>query len=264
MYNGLTIVSKIAPIAIKAGEIMLSVSGDIRVKNKLNLHDVVTEYDSRVQEFLINELKQLFPLAEFVGEEEGVGKGIKVNLGEVFIIDPIDGTANFVNSVGLSCISIAYLIDGKQVAGVVYNPYYNEMFYAESGKGAFFNQKPIHCGNLPLERSFVAIGSCTYYEELYEWTKKSMLAVYDNCMDFRRLGSAALELCYVASGRICAFYEAKLCTHDFGAGSLIATEAGAICSTIDGKALPMDKQSSVLCANPACYQRLKDILLNVK
>ena len=263
MYNGLVVVSKIAPIAINAGKIMLSVSGDIRVENKLNLHDVVTEYDARVQSFLIKELKVLFPLAEFVGEEEGVGKGVEVKKGEIFIIDPIDGTANFVNSVGLSAISIAYLVDGKQVAGVVYNPYYNEIFYAESGKGAFLNQKPIHCGNLPLERSFVSIGSSTYYEELYDWTKKSMMAVYDNCMDFRRFGSAALELCYVASGRLCAFYEARLCTHDFAAGSLIARESGAICTAISGEVLPMDKQSSVLCANPNCYEKLKDVLLKV-
>ena len=263
MYNGLVVVSKIAPIAIKAGEIMLSVSGDVRVKNKLNLHDVVTEYDARVQEFLINQLKAVFPLAKFVGEENGVGEGINVNEGEVFIIDPIDGTANFVNSVGESAISIAYLIDGKKIAGVVYNPYRNEIFYAESGKGAYLNQKAIRCSNLALERGFVAIGSSTYYEELYDWTKKSMSAVYDNCMDFRRFGSAALELCYVASGRLCAFYEARLCTHDFGAGSLIATEAGAICTAINGEALPMDKQSSLLCANPTCYEKLKDVLLNV-
>lgn len=263
MFNNLSFVQKIAPIAIEAGKIILSKEGTVSACTKSNAHDLVTEYDKRVQEFIIGSLKAVFKNAKFVGEENGVGEDVNPYDGEVFIIDPIDGTANFVNSYGISVVSIAYLVDGTRIAGVVHNPYNNETFYAERGRGAYLNGKAIAPSKLPLDKGLVAVGTSTYYEELYDWTKRSIVATFDNCLDIRRLGVAALELCYVAAGRLCAFYEAMLCPHDYAAGSLIIDEAGAICTTCDGQKLPMHKKSNMLCANTVCYEKMLKILSNL-
>lgn len=263
MYSNLLIVKKIAPIVIKAGEIILSAKENKGVDSKLNIRDLVTEYDKKVQDFLIKNLKEAFPNSGFVAEEEGVGKEVNPYEGEIFIIDPIDGTANFVNSLALSVISVAYLVDGVQTAGVVYNPYNGEMFYAERGKGAYLNGKNIMPSETPLKNGLVAVGTATYYEEFYDWSKKSVVKMYDACMDFRRLGTSALEICYVAMGRLCAFYEIVLCPHDYGAASLIAKEAGAICTTLEGEELPMHKKTGAVCANSTCYAEVMELLKSI-
>ncbi len=207
-------------------------------------NDLVTRYDKLVQELLRDSLLRLAPQAHFVGEEEDVHESIA--RGDAFIVDPIDGTANFVHDYKNSAISVAMTRDGRREIGVVYNPYLDEMFYAQRGCGAFCNGSPIHVSPLPLERGLTIFGSASYYRELTDESFRLLRKCFDRSMDIRRSGSAALDLCAIAAGRAELFFELRLQPWDFAAGSLIVEEAGGRCTRVDGGAIDLTKGCSIL------------------
>lgn len=217
------------------------------VDEKAGHANFVTVYDKLVQEVLKEKLLAILPEAVFVGEEEDIHEPIKS--GYAFIVDPIDGTTNFIKDYHTSCISVGLLKDGKQYLGVVYNPYLDEMFTAVKGQGAYLNGKPIHVTKEPLNNAIVLFGTAPYYEEL---SRKSFELAYDlftRALDVRRSGSAAIDLCSVAAGRADMFFELRLSPWDYAAGSLIVTEAGGKATTIEGEALSFDKPCSMLATN---------------
>jgi len=207
----------------------------------------VTTYDKAIQEKLREGLLKLKPDAVFVGEEEDIHPSIFDGL--AFVVDPIDGTTNFIRDYKQSCISVALLEKGVPVLGLVYNPYLDEMFTARKGGGAFLNGERIHVSDLPLELGIVLFGTSPYYPEL---NKKSFDLAYDyfkNALDIRRSGSSALDLCSIASGRAEVFFELRLSPWDYAAGSLIVTEAGGKVTTAEGEPLRFDCPCSVLASN---------------
>lgn len=237
--------TKIKKLVRECGEILLSADRttlDLSVKK--NKSDFVTKYDILVQEKIKDALLKICPEAKFVGEEGTTD--IFSSKGEYFIVDPIDGTTNFVKDFKHSSISVAYVVDGKVELAFVYNPYQDEMFWAESGKGAYLNDAPIKVSELPLEKGLVLFGTSPYNKEL---SRKSFDMAYEYSLiasDVRRSGSAALDLCYVACGRAEMFFELMLQPWDFAAGLLIVSEAGGTLTTVDGEELSFSKASSVV------------------
>lgn len=232
-------------IVKKAGEIILN-AGNIQsgVEEKTGHANFVTEYDKKVQEFLRKELNRAMPEAAFVGEEEEIHASVEK--GFAFIVDPIDGTTNFMKGYCMSAVSVGFFKDGEPQIGVVYNPYLNEVFSAEKGKGAWCNENPIHVSGRPLNQGVVLVGTAPYYQELNDRTFAMMREYFDRSLDIRRSGSAALDLCAVASGRAELFFELRLSPWDYAAGALIVTEAGGYVTTVEGEPLRYDMPVSVM------------------
>lgn len=234
-----------------AGRIMLE-AGDIRANTmeKEGHANFVTTYDKRVQAYLSGALGELLPEAKFIGEEDGAGTFTDEDRrGYAFCVDPIDGTTNFVTGFRPSVTSIALLRDGAPYLGVVYNPYHDLMFTAARGEGAYCNGEGLRSSDEPLSSSLVMFGTAAYNPELNARTLALCADYLPRCVDLRRTGSAAWDLCNLAMGTIGLFFEASLQLWDFAAAGLIATEAGCRISDLDGKPLTWDGPSSILCVS---------------
>ena len=241
---------KITEAMREAGKIMLSADRVERsVKEKAGSANFVTEYDVAVQNYLIDKISKLLPEAYFFAEE----KENDVDIEQVkycFVIDPIDGTANFINGYRRSTISVALLCFGEAVFGAIYDPYQKEMFSAIAGKGAFLNGKPIHVSERPLERALIVFGTSPYHKpslanDTFSLAKELFLVAND----LRRTGSAALDLANFAAGRSDIFFECLLQLWDIAAGCLIVKEAGGIVTDLAGRPISMRGASSVLAAS---------------
>ena len=219
----------------------------LHVDAKSGRANLVTQYDKQVQERLRTGLLEIMPDAHFVGEEGSTQQFAPT--GTFFIVDPIDGTTNFIKDYRFSCISVALVVDNAAELGVIYNPYADEMFYAQRGEGAYCNGKRLHVSNEPLENGIVLFGTAPYHEELNEKTFQLAYAYFKKTLDVRRSGSAALDLCTIAAGRAELFFELALSPWDYAAGALIVEEAGGLVSDYDGRPLAYDRPCSVLARN---------------
>ncbi len=252
------------PLLLEAGRIMRQahdhdVSSSVLVKP--GDANFVTAYDFQVQEFLMSRISAALPDAVFIAEEKANDPAVLAE-NHCFIIDPIDGTTNFIHNFRHSCISVAMLTRGEVVFGAVYDPYQNELFHAVKGGGAFLNGHPIHVSDRPMSRGLVAFGSCPYYKDtLAEPTFRLCKELFLRCSDVRRSGSAALDLAYVAAGRCDIFFEFLLSPWDIAAGYLLITEAGGVIADMNGAPIHFDAPSPVLAATPAIHP---DLLALVK
>lgn len=243
-----SLVEKIADAVRDCGKIMLeAVRTTDMVDEKEGHANFVTIYDKKVQQILKERLLELVPNAVFVGEEDDIHASIKK--GMAFIVDPIDGTTNFIKDYHNSAISVGLTNDGKAYIGVVYNPYLNEMYTAERGRGAFLNGKPIRVSANPLSEGVVLFGTSPYYEELSRKSFQMAYAYFKRALDIRRSGSAAIDLCSIAAGRAELYFELRLSPWDYAAGALIVQEAGGVVTTVDGDEITLDKPCSVLATN---------------
>jgi myo-inositol-1(or 4)-monophosphatase len=246
---------QIIPIIREAGQIVLSAQdAAARTREKTSAADLVTEYDLAVEAFLKEKLPPLAPGAVFFGEEEE--ENADPSRGWAFIVDPIDGTTNFVRGLRQSAVSVALAHDGTVEYGVVYDPYKDEMFSARRGGGAFLNGQPIRVSRRPIEQGVFGMGTAIYRREYLEPTMRLTEQLFRRSCDFRRLGAAALDLCNVACGRTDLFFEYSLCPWDQAAGSLIVTEAGGFVCTLEGGPLSLTDRCSVWASN----QVNKDLL----
>lgn len=211
--------------------------------------DFVTDADRASEQIIIDYLSQRYPKDGFYAEERGMGQACE----GMWVIDPIDGTMNFIKNIPLYTISIAYRLRGEIVLGVVYAPALDEMFWAVRGGGAFLNGAPIQVSAVDSPKRAVAAMSFAAREP--EMTKRlwSILAdILRDIADFRRSGSAAFDLCCVACGRVEAFFEPCLKLYDIAAGVLIVREAGG---HVGGWAAGEDclESGNVLAASPSLY-----------
>ena len=249
---------RITNLVREAGEIVLNASDILsRTHIKTSAADLVTEYDVAVENFLKERLLQLMPEAIFYGEEEKENQD--PSRGWAFIVDPIDGTTNFVRGFRQSAISVALAKDGQVEYAVVYDPYKNEMFTAQRGCGAFCNGKPIHVSPLPMSQGVFGVGTALYRREYLQPTMRIVTQLMERSCDLRRFAAAALDLCNVACGRLEAFFEYSLSPWDYAAGSLIITEAGGKICTMQGTPLPITERCSVWCANSVCFDVLQEL-----
>ncbi len=215
--------------------------------------DLVTKYDVAVQTFLQRELLALVPEAGFLGEE---GEHETLDKPWVFVVDPIDGTTNFVRHMHHSNIAVALVHEGCVAYGVVYNPFTEEMFAARRGGGAFLNGHPIHVSDRDMSHAITMCGSTIYDRRFTDRSFSLMRRLYDLGLDFRRFGSAELDVCYVACGRAEVFFECRLSPWDYAAGSLILTEAGGKITRLDGSPIDPYRGGSVWATNGICHSVL--------
>jgi myo-inositol-1(or 4)-monophosphatase len=250
--------SEIETLARNAGAILregYDKEHNIQYKSEI---DLVTEIDHASEKYLLDEINSHFPGGHIFAEESGETQGQNE---DVWYIDPLDGTVNYAHRVPIFCVSIGFASHGILELGAVYDPLLNEMFTAERGKGAFLNGKQLHVSNTTeLKKSLLVTGfpydtwntprnNFDYFIKLAKMTQ-----------GVRRLGSAALDGCYVAAGRFDGFWELSLKPWDIAAAGLIAQEAGARVSTIDGDANFLAPPISVLLTAPGIYdQMLKEL-----
>lgn len=204
------------------------------IHNKHGNYDFVTDMDVKTQEALKASLAKVLPEAVFVGEED---PDVHPAPGQYFwMVDPIDGTTNFIRELRLSCLSVALCKDDEEVIGAVYHPWGNEFFYAEKGKGAFVNEKPIHASNNDFANALMCYGQG--YGKREDTIKKigpMAEKCYLECMGVRAIGVAALTLCYIAAGRMDLYFELEIMPWDYAAGGLIVREAGGVCTNWKGE-----------------------------
>jgi len=249
--------------AREAGEMILAAGSDKQVRQKSSRHDLVTRYDADVQRFLQARLAALAPEAGFLGEEsEQTAASAAASCR--FIVDPIDGTANFVKDLRRSCVSIGYEENGRIAMGAICNPYAGELFCAARGQGAYLNGARIRVSPAPMEQALAYVGTSPYYPDCLDETFLLARRLAERCLDIRRSGSAALELCDLAAGRAEVYYEYRLSPWDYAAGSLILREAGGEITDLAGNPLPFDRKSSVAAGNPACRAALVRLAAEVK
>ena len=239
--------NKIIEAVKKAGEIYKSAAGNLGIENKGSAVNLVTEYDKKIQDFLFEELSKIVPGCSFLGEE---GDGNKeLSDGYCFIIDPIDGTTNFIKGFQHSAISVGLAKDKELILGVVLDPDLDNIYYAERGKGAYLNSKRIHVSDCDLQNSLVLFGTCPYEHELARKTFALTEQVFYNCREVRRSGSAALDICYVAAGKADLYYELILRPWDMAGATMILKEAGGICRTLDKKEVDCEHIQSYVCGS---------------
>ncbi|GAB2463909.1 inositol monophosphatase family protein [Jatrophihabitans fulvus] len=195
--------------------------------------DLVTEVDRRVEQWLLDELSERRPDDAVLGEERGGREGTS---GVRWLLDPIDGTVNFVLGIPQFAVSVAAELDGTVVAGAVCNPVSGELFRARIGAGAFLGDERLGGPRgVPLERAVIATGF-GYDAGLRSRQVAAVVPLLPRIADLRRLGSAALDLCFLAAGRLDGYFEAGLNPWDYAAGALVATEAGCVVTHPDGVA----------------------------
>ncbi|MCA2000675.1 MAG: inositol monophosphatase [Chloroflexi bacterium] len=218
------------------------------------IFDPVTEIDRASEEFLLKEIHNRFPGSHILTEESGEIKGTN---GGAWYIDPLDGTVNYSHHIPIFSVSIAYAFNGAVLFGAVYDPMRDEMFTAERGKGAQLNGKRIHAAKTTeLEKSLLVTGFPYDTWESKRDNFRNFERLAKMTQGVRRLGSAAIDASYVAAGRFDAFWEFSLKPWDIAAGGLIAEEAGARVTALDGKADYISAPQSVLAAAPGIYPQL--------
>lgn len=179
----------------------------------------------------------------------------------VWVVDPIDGTANFVNDLMTSCVAVALLKDKKAVMGLVYNPYRDEMFTAQLGKGAYLNEKKITVSDRPFEEGMYFTSLAPYNKEDVKVCMNILEEVYSQSDDMRRFGSAEIELCLLACGRADLYYELRLNPWDYAAGGLILTEAGGYAAIPFKDEVVYDGPTAFMAANSKeNFEKLKEIV----
>lgn len=244
MSNHKDILTAMIAAQKEAAALILHAHG-VLAETKTGHRDVVTEYDRRVQELLMERLSAAVPGAVFFCEENEQQGDLKAE--HVFIIDPIDGTMNFVRGFHHSAISVAYMQNGEIRAASVYNPYAEECFSALAGEGAWCNGRPICVGELPLAESVVSCGTAPYNPQLADSTFALMKKAFLASLDIRREGSAALDMCSAAAGRAGVYFEPTVSLWDIAAGLLLVQEAGGLCCRLDGSPIPLDgSKTSIL------------------
>ena len=220
--------------AVQAGAAQLQhyFNGDFKITNKEGINNLVTEADHAAEKAIIEVIQQAHPDHFILSEETGE---IKTDSEIKWIIDPIDGTVNFANGIPLCCVSIGVEKEGQMILGAVYNPFMNELFFAQKGMGSYLNDKQIHVS----DKSTV-IKSClvTGFPYTYLDSPNGPIQVFEKLIrqgiPVRRLGSAAIDLCWVAAGRFDGFYEHSLQAWDSATGFLLVEEAGGKVTDFEG------------------------------
>ena len=250
--------AEIESLARSAGAILgegFNKDHDITYKGVI---DLVTEADHASEAYLLSEINKRFPGGHILAEESGETKGDNE---DIWYIDPLDGTVNYAHHIPIFCVCIAFALQGQLSLAVVYDPLRDELFSAERGKGASLNGIKLRASkSTELQKSLLVTGFPydtwnTKQDNFKRFEKLGKLT-----QGVRRLGSAALDGCYVAAGRFDGFWELSLKPWDVAAAALIAEEAGARVTAMDGSADYMSAPQSIIMAAPGIYDQLLDAL----
>jgi myo-inositol-1(or 4)-monophosphatase len=208
---------------------------------------LVSEADRESEVVIMKTVRNIFPKHRFLGEEGGYATGSGGSSEPLWVVDPLDGTTNYVHGFPFFCVSIGLEVNGKIEVGVVYAPLLKYTFTAVRGHGAFLNGKAIHASKTKtIEESLLATGFSYQKNEILDQELKDFKIFSERSRGIRRAGSAALDLCMVASGVFDGYWERELAPWDTAAGALIVEEAGGLVSTFDGKPFHFSKKSIVV------------------
>lgn len=245
--------------ARQAGKILSAAYGNSHAVDRKGVTDLVTEVDRQSEDLLVSLIQRSFPSHTILTEESGLLQAAQSN--KIWYVDPLDGTTNYAHNLPIFSISIAYAEDGILKLGLVYDPMRDECFSAQLGMGATLNGKPLHVSSTKTLIESLLVTGFPYdtltsaYNNLDFFTRFSMLT-----QGVRRLGSAALDLAYVAAGRLDGYWEIKLKPWDVAAGGLLVQEAGGVITGLRGQPDFMTPPNSLLAANPVLHPLMLDIL----
>lgn len=224
-----------------------------RISSKSGINDLVTEIDKLCEEVIIGRIGEHYPDHDILSEEAGE---LKQDSAYRWIIDPIDGTVNFAHGVPICCVSVALEKDGRMLMGAVYNPFLEEFFFAEKGAGATLNGQPIAVSAKDrLESAFLVTGFPYQWEDMPHDPMEVFGRFVRAGLPLRRMGSAAIDLCWVAAGRFDGFWEHNLNAWDAAAGYLIVEEAGGRVTDYGGHAYS-PYQRRILATNGLIHEAL--------
>src|SRR3989338_132292 len=251
-------------IAVKAAKKAGSIhkkyfQGNYKLKTKSASFDLLTSADTEAEEAVVSLIRKHFPGHNFLAEEN---KYPRTDSEYTWVIDRLDGTNNFACGLPIFCSSVALVHNGKTLVGAIYDVTRNELFCAQKGKGAFLNGKPIRVNKADtLKKSLLITGF--YYSrgmEVVETLDAVKRFLFQHILGIRRLGAAALDLCYVASGRAAGYWEYELSPWDFAAGKLIVEEAGGRVSGRHCEELPWDKRHFIVASNGKIHRRMLAVI----
>jgi myo-inositol-1(or 4)-monophosphatase len=244
-----------------AGSIINQASRDldlIKVNTK-GPNDFVTEVDQLAERAVIDTLLAAYPGHAILAEESGRAQGAK-DSEYLWIIDPLDGTTNFIHGLPMYCVSIALEYRGQLQQAVVYDPTRNDLYYASKGRGAFLNDKRLRVSKrIRMADALIGTGFPFRRGDSFKRYMQMLELVMQNCAGMRRPGSAALDLCFLAAGYYDGFFETGLSPWDVAAGALIVTEAGGLVGNFTGEA-DFLHQREVVAGNPKIYAQLVTML----
>jgi myo-inositol-1(or 4)-monophosphatase len=250
--------SRVAEVAAEAaragGQILRESYGRVQSVQFKGMVDLVTEVDVRAEQTIVVRLRDRFPTHQILAEEGSVGGDDPRHR---WIVDPLDGTTNFAHGLRVFSVSVGYERDGKLAAGAVYDPCQDELFLASAGGGATVNGQPLRVSETDtLLRALLGTGF-PYDRALMPVALRQFGALSMQVQAVRRVGSAALDCCWVAAGRFDGYWENVVKPWDVAAGALIALEAGATLTDVHGHPFKIDS-GSILVANPKLHGQLLD------
>lgn len=251
----------IAAVQAGAAEIMRFFNQSFQVHNKEGVNNLVTEADHASEKAILDVIRGQFPGHQVLTEETGA---IVQDSEYKWIIDPIDGTVNFAHGIPLNCVSIAVEKEGTIILGAIYNPHLRELFFAEKGKGATLNDKPIRVSDQDKVINACLVTGFPYtYINMPNGPLETFSKFVRKGVPVRRLGSAAIDLCWVACGRFDGFYEHKLEPWDSAAGYLLVEEAGGKVTDHEGNPFSV-YQHRVLATNGKIHGEMVEVINNRK
>lgn len=242
-----------------AGKLILETGIDRSMVKKKGSKNYVTQVDIMVQELLLKRLEKILPGCGFITEESEKNQ---FDLEKpTWIIDPVDGTTNLMHDYRQIAVSVALFAGGTQQLGIVYNPFSDEMFVGQAGQGAYLNDRRIRVSTIDeISKSLIAFGTTPYDRTQAHLTFDIAERVFMNCLELRRSGCAALDIAYIACGRLDAYFELKLLPWDFAAGILILKEAGGRITNWKNQELSPLGPDSILATNGLIHDMMLEYL----
>jgi myo-inositol-1(or 4)-monophosphatase len=232
-----------------------SFESELMVEFKSNPSDLVTNMDRKIEKFFIDKINNEFPTHRILGEE-GEGEDVSSLNGVVWLIDPIDGTTNFVHQQRNFAISVGVYEEGKGMLGYIYDVVADELFYAMKDEGAYVNGKPLEkLEAINLNEALFAMNA-NWVTENRRIDHHKLAPIVKAARGTRSFGSAALELAYVAAGRIDGYLSMRLSPWDVAAGKVILEEVGGMITTIEGLDISLLKQNTILASNPKLHRTI--------
>ncbi|RHW39779.1 inositol monophosphatase family protein [Lysinibacillus yapensis] len=253
----LKVIDKFAKeMILEAGKrIRSAFSYDIIIETKANPNDLVTNIDRETETFFINHIKATYPTHKILGEE-GMGERVDSLEGPVWIIDPIDGTMNFIKQHRHFMITIGFFVDGVGKLGYIYDVMRGDLFHAIHGEGAWYNNTPLSkLEPLNLEEAVIGINA-TWVAPNKKVNHEKIIDLVKKVRGTRSYGSAAMEIAFVVSGKLDAYISMRLSPWDIGGGTVIAQEVGAIASNLKGQPCNLLSQDTFIIANPFIYEQI--------
>jgi myo-inositol-1(or 4)-monophosphatase len=236
-----------------------SFENTLTITYKSHIADLVTDMDKSIEKFFINKIQNTFLTHKVLGEE-GYGDQVQDKSGIIWIIDPIDGTTNFIHQQSNFAISIGIYENGEGKMGLIYDVGGSNLYFAKKGEGAYLNEKKLPClEEVTLSESVIGVNAT--------WAGPNRRVNHENVQNIvrksrgtRSYGSAAIELAYVASGKLDAYMTMRLSPWDFAAGLILLNEVGGVVTRTDGKPVQLLEQNSILAAKPGLHKELVEHL----